>query len=443
METESLKRYSAAEVTLLLIFALGLMLSLLLVKVRSRVDLAEPLELPFAGIAAALPKGDNWETAGGWRYESDNAYVLLSRMRVRGRVAMNVRWRYALCDEWVDPEDLLKQRAESAGGHLVPLGQAPGPVQMQYARIYAPTGTGETFLVGVASLDFGRRLELHISFLNDPIFAENVFLALVASLVYTPTKSGMTGIDRVQQFFDRRIEQLFNTAEPSETGFIIRDPANRPQGYAVRRFFAYNEGGSGHRRVTARRLQASGLYTESDMWMAGDDASFAWTTKTWTPQSAQPRTIELRADAAGRLTVQTSAERLRIVQRTPMMLPDIFLSEFAAELLAAGDTRVHIDILRENGSVIPARLEKIDPEKSPVRAEQAITIVRAEYLHSENAYDDFIFDQTGQLIGRFEQEPRQTGRLWDTATLEQLRQHFGERVEPRRQQTVWRPSTNH
>ena len=158
MEKEVLKRYSAAEVVLLGIFALGLGLSLVLVKVRGRIELDAPVELPGSGLSAALPKGSEWETAGGWRYESDNAYVLLSQMRSRGRAVMTVRWRYTLCDAAEESEVFLMRQAESAHGQLEPLGILPGGVPMTYGRIYVPSESGEEFLVGVARLGFGRQI---------------------------------------------------------------------------------------------------------------------------------------------------------------------------------------------------------------------------------------------------------------------------------------------
>lgn len=438
MEQDILKRYSAAEVTLLAIFTLGLAFSLLLVNLRNRVELDEPIALPPAGIAAPLPKGTAWETAGGWRYEmTDSAFVLLGRMRLHGR-AMDVRWLYTLCDEPIEPEESLQQRAQSAGGRLEMLGIAPGQIEMLYGRVYVPSETGEMFLIGVAQLDFGRRLELHIVYRGDSDFAENAFLSLAAAVTYEKPERTAAGADRVRRFYADRLKHYFDETEHAESAFLIKDPANRPLGYSVRRLFAFDSGDdNGHRRITTRQLDADGSYSESDMWLANDDNAFTWTTQTWTQRSHQPRIAELRADAAGRLTVQTNAERVRILQRTPMMLPDIFLSAFAAEMLDAEAGEIFIDILEGNGFVAPMKIAAIDPAESPVRTEQSIAIVRAEYLHVAGAFIDFVFDPTGRLLARFEQEPRRPGRLWDSASPEQLQQIFGERFTPRNRQAVW------
>lgn len=442
MEIEALKRYSAAEIVLLGIFALGLALSALLVKIRSRVQLDMPVELPLAGIAAPLPMGIDWETAGGWRYENDNAFVLLGRMQFRGRTAITVRWRYILCDEPKNPSELLQLQAKIMSGRLESLGAAPGAVKMQYGRIYAPSESGEEFLVGIASLDFNRRLELHISYLGDADYAHNTFRLLAAAVTYDCPEHLAAGASFMQQFNDGLLNLHLKSAAQSETTFLIKDAAQRPLGYAVRRFFVYDSSEDGHRRITTRRLDASGVYIESDLWLTDADGTMSWTTQTWTPRSRQPNIAELRADATGRLTVQTGDQRQRTIYRTPMMLPEIFLPECAAELLKIDDGEIVIDVVTGSGMVVPTRLAKIAPDQSPIRSEKTVFIVRAEYLHTNNAFDDFVFDSAGVMLARFEQEPRRLGLLWDIVSPEQLQQIFGERFESRSRQAVWLQSTS-
>ena len=438
MEKEALKRYSAAEVVLLGIFAVGLGLSLLLVKIRGRIELDVPAELSGSGLAAPLPKGSEWETAGGWRYESDNAFVLLGQMRTRGRPVMNIRWRYTLCDAPVEAEAFLQRQAESARGQLELLGILPGAVPMNYGRIYVPSESGEEFLVGIARLDFSRCLELTVGYRTDALFAENAFRTLARGVVYERSALLESGVERVRRFFSERAKQITATNEQRESGFLIKDAGSRTLGYAVSRFFSYDGNDEGHLRVTERQFEASGIYTESDFWLTCSDAAFTWKTQTWLPRVVEPRAVELRVDAAGRLNVQKNSERERIFQRTPMMLPDLLLSEFAAGLLDA-EAEAMIDVLAGSGFVVPTRLRRVTLAESPLRPETEVVIVRAEYLHAEGAYEDFMFDLSGRYLGRFEQQQqRRPGRLWEAATEQQLREVFGERFEPRGRQAVMR-----
>ena len=436
MEIDALKRYSAAEITLLGIFALGLGLSLVLVNIRGSVELNVPVELLYSGLAAPLPKGTDWETAGGGLYESDNAFVLLGRMRNRGRVMMNVQWRYALCDDPMDEETLLQQRANTAKGHLEPLGILTGQVQMHYGRIYAPTESGEEFLLGIVRLSHGRYLELHVIYRNDPTFAENTFRALAHGVVYERSELIEAGAECVRQFYADQRNGISETEGQPEQGYLIKDAADRPLGYAVRRMFAYNGNDEGHLRITTRQFEPSGLYTESDMWLTVSDNTFTWKSKTWVPRLEQPRTADLRADTDGRISVQKNTEHERFLQRTPMMLPEPLMAEFAAGLPKAAAKEMVIDVLTGNGIVVPTRLSIIGIEQSSVRTENAVTIVRAEYLHMQGFFDDFVFDAAGHLLGGHVQEPRKPEQLWDAASQEQLKGIFGDRFEPRTREAV-------
>jgi hypothetical protein len=431
MDAEKLRRYSGAEVALLGVFALGLLLSHILVKVRSTVELDAPVELALGGVSVALPKGPQWETAGGWRYEGDNSFVLLGRMGMRGQVAMNVRWRYVLCGESLPADVLLRQIAASAKGHLLPLGKISGAITMQYGRIYAPADSGEEFLMGIATLDLGRSLELQISYRSDASYAENIFLALAEEVVYHKPAALTAGVERVKRFYSDQWETLFNTQKPSDLAFLIQNEAKMPIGYAVCEFSSLADGNDSRFRIAVRQFESSGLYVESELWQMRENPTFKWKTQTWASQfGGRPQVTELIADEAGRMTVERNVEQTRILQRTPMMLPEPFLIRFMAELEAEG-TEIILDVLTSGGVVVPTRVVKVDPQESPVRSEQAARTVRAEYLHTKGEHDDLVFDAEGRLLGVFEQKMRKKGRLWETTSQDQLRRIFGERFRPR------------
>ena len=432
MDAEKLRRYSGAEVALLGVFAFGLLLSHMLVKVRNKVELDIPVELTLGGVSVSLPKGPQWETAGGWRYEGDNSFVLLGRMGMRGRVAMNVRWRYVLCDQSLPADVLLLRTAESARGHLLPLGKISGAITMQYGRIYAPAESGEEFLMGVAKLDLGRSLELQISYRSDATYAENVFLALAEEVVYQRPASLAAGAERVKRFYSDRLGTLFDTEKPSDLAFLIQNEAKKPVGYAVCDFSSLAGGNGSRFRVALRQFELSGLYVESDLWLTGENPAFKWKTQTWVSQlGGRPQVTELVADEAGQVTVERNVEQSRILQRTPMMLPEPFLMGFVAGLDGAETGEMILDVLTSGGAVVPTRLVSVDLQESSVRSEQAAKIVRAEYLHAKGEYDDLVFDAEGRLLGVFEQKMRKTGRLWETTSQDRLRGIFGERFRPR------------
>ncbi len=431
MEIQDLKRYSAAEVVLLGVFALGLLLALVLVKVRGNIALAEPVALPFGGVSAPLPQGPEWKTVGGWMYESDNSFVLLGIMNYQGRPAMTARWRYALCDEPVEVEALLRQRADSAAARLTLLGQTGGSLAMSYGRIDSP-GTRESYLMGVAVLEQARRLELYIAFgSQDEAFAQTVFEALANGVRLSPCPQQAAGAEQVEQFYRTRLQSLADADAPRQTVLLLKDAAERPLGYASQRAFVHNSGdGDGHLRLTTLRVEAAGLRSESDLWLSFTDTAFSWKAVRQLADSGAPRTNELRGNTAGRIAVQRSGEGNRMLCRTPMLMYEPLTTAFVAGLPADDAGPIVIDLLTETGMVVPVRISPIAAQDAHVKSEQAVRFVRLDYLHTDGAFEEMVFDADGALLGRFEQAPSRPARLWEATTPDALKQTFGVQLEP-------------
>ena len=431
MDQNLLRRYSAAEIALLVIFAAGLAVSLALVRARTKITLSEPVALAPAGLGAPLPAGEAWETAGGWRYESDNAYVLLGVMRVRGRPMMHVRWRYALCDQPQDTTEQMQAHASRAGGRWLPLGTTDGPVPMPFGRILAPTESRQNFLVGVVELDLGRRLELLISYHGNSWFAEDVFRTLAAGLVYDAPEPLERGKAFVQRFMQQREGRFAGLSAFQGSRFLIKDPTDRPLGFAEEGFFVADENNSEQAsyRLTSRRLTPAGAYKESDLRLSRTDETFEWTTRSWAGRSRQPREVRLQADADGQIRLETNTGQTRTLWRSGMLLPEPLLPAFGAMLLEDGAEAMIIDVLAASGYVVPTQLAAIDLAQSHIRSPEDYRVIRASYLHRNGAFDELIFDPDGRYIGRFEQEPGQRGRLWKAAEKEQLQELFGPRYE--------------
>lgn len=418
------------------IFALGLLLSQVVVKVRGKVTLAEAVALPFGGVSASLPQGSTWQAVGGWQYERDNAFVLLGVLGQSGQTLMTARWRYALCDEAVEPEALLRKRADSAGARLTLLGQAPGTLGMEYGRIESPSSR-EAFLMGVAVLERGRRLELHIAYVEDAGYAEAVFRAMAEGAAVLPCPLQAAGAEQVEQFYRTRLRTLAGADSQSESGLLIKDAANRPWGYAVYRTFAYEKDGTeGHMRLTLRQFEAPASTTESDLWLSFAEDTFSWSARRQEARTGQPLANELRANAAGRIVVHRNGDHNTTLQRTPMMLPDPLTAAFVGGDATTQMPEMVIDVLTDSGFVAPVRIRQIAAAEAHVKSEQAARFVRLDYLHAEGTFEEIVFDAAGVLVGRFEQVPSRPAKLWEAATLEQLRQIFGERFEPRGRESV-------
>lgn len=431
MNLDKWRQYSGLEVALLGVFALGLLFSYALVVFRSQIRTSAPVALPVGSIAAPLPVGAGWRTVDSWRYEKDNAFVLVALKQERGQTAITVRWRYALAEPPVEPTEALAQRAKQANARRVDLGQIGKNLPMTCALI-EPAGAQQAYLMGLANLPYGRRLELFVGFDGQAAeYAQVVFETLVAGLVHQPCPMLDSGQAAVAAFYQRLSEQVAAWQTPRVEMMVIADPLRGAGGYAIKRYWGWRDtdNQTEHLRITQTIFQPQGNFWQYDLWLTPGDRAYTWTAQ-FAPASAAatnrlgpPRHI--RQNARGQILIQPRPAEMPSIWRTAQMVPEPLVELFVSQLPADAPTMV-VDVLTAAGAVIAVQIAPIPLTKLsfPV-PENALFAKQLTYTHSANAFEQLSFDAQGRCVGRLEQPTGQTRRLWSPATVEQLEQIFG------------------
>ena len=163
-----IRKYSLQEVALLAMFAFGLLIASLVVALRGRIDMSEPLELPHSGLAISLPARHGWERSAGWSYDTANEFNLSARLRVGNKFAAIVHCRYFLASPEIDPEQVLTGRISAASLQVVGSGQIINDVDVRWAQAGGPGRMGDTFL-GVAALPHGMISLKHLMHISHRI----------------------------------------------------------------------------------------------------------------------------------------------------------------------------------------------------------------------------------------------------------------------------------
>ena len=110
-----IRKFSAAEVVLFVIFAAGLLISYFIVKTTNKIRLTEKRQLEVAGVAVSVPIGRGWETSRSWQYEPQrNCFTLTAFWNSGSAVAPFVQCRYVLAAENLSAEQRLTQVAAKA-----------------------------------------------------------------------------------------------------------------------------------------------------------------------------------------------------------------------------------------------------------------------------------------------------------------------------------------
>ena len=101
-----IRKYSAAEIVLLGIFALGLLLGSLVVSHRNKIRLSEAIELKLAGLSVSLPAGSGWQGLEEWKYDQPkDMFFLMGQLNVGTRVGAIVQRRYMAVSGRLRPEE--------------------------------------------------------------------------------------------------------------------------------------------------------------------------------------------------------------------------------------------------------------------------------------------------------------------------------------------------
>ncbi len=181
-----IRKYSAAEIVLLGIFALGLLLGSLVVGHRNKIRLSEAIELKLSGLSVSLPAGGGWQRLEEWKYDQPkDMFFLMGQLNVGTRVGAIVQWRYMAVSERLRPEEQLSKRAGADEVEIVDAGQIGGDVVMEWAQAEVRGGLEDIFF-GMAHLGRGRIVELEVVTPADAELAERVFRAVAGSLKLRP-----------------------------------------------------------------------------------------------------------------------------------------------------------------------------------------------------------------------------------------------------------------
>ncbi len=233
-----IRKYSAAEVVLLMIFTMGLLIGYFIVAVRDRITLSEQIELDLGGVAVSLPVGRGWESQG-WRYDlQGNHFTLTGFLRVGGPMGPVLQWRYVLAAERLSADERLAKRAVESEVEIVDRGQISCEgAPMEWAQVQNAMGTKDVFF-GVADLGNGRILEIDVIAPGEAEFAERIFQKVAGSLSYSHNELLEKGIRFIRSVREMGVDNLAGTAggEKMERIYLVDSNNGQTVGFVSEGF---------------------------------------------------------------------------------------------------------------------------------------------------------------------------------------------------------------
>jgi hypothetical protein len=180
-----IKNYSAAELALLGIFALGLLLASVVVSHRNKIRLSGPIELKRSGLSASLPVGGGWQASQSWIVDQQREMsTLTGQLLVGTSMGAVVQWRFMGASGRLMPEDRLSIRVGTDEVEIVDAGQIQTDDAVMDWVQGRLQGRLEDVFLGIARVRRGWIVELEVVTPGDAELAERIFRAVAASLRY-------------------------------------------------------------------------------------------------------------------------------------------------------------------------------------------------------------------------------------------------------------------
>lgn len=425
MKSATIDRAALCNVVLLGLFALGLGLSLLVVQFRTAIVLSEPVVLPGGGLSVSVPVGSGWQSLPDWTYEQDNSFTLVSVFQMNRRPLAEVRWQVQLAEEADSAERLLRRYVERFGGQAGEIRVFEGAVRFAWLYVFPPMGN-EELLLAVGVLDQNRVLRLHLRCYAQPLYVEELFEALAASVRVTSSGRREKGTELVHALAEGGYSAWRQALAGPPASYLIRTANGTPIGYARTHAVEADpidslESGLDFRMVLRSPGQAEQIVRR---FRAAEDLSeFVWVS-TRSQRRGADQTV-LRRLGDGTLQIQDVYGRREICHPGPSALPEILLPALVGRVAESGPGDILIDVIAAGGSIVPTAVTKIDPQAASGQMDSARYVVRVDFLHHEDNFEEYYFDSEMRQIGKYEHFPSQASRLWRRATEKELLLHFG------------------
>ncbi|MEE9365588.1 MAG: hypothetical protein V3W44_02780 [Dehalococcoidales bacterium] len=428
INADIIKKYSLEEVALLVMFAFGLLVAGLIVALRGRIDMSEPLELPHSGLAVSLPVGHGWKPPAGWSYDTANEFNLSTHLRVGNELAAIVHCRYFLASPEIDPEQVLTGRISAERLQVVRSGQIIDDVDVRWAQAGGPGRMADTFL-GIAALPHGRILEIGVRAPLDRHLASKVFRLMVKGIVFESDELISRGVDFIRRFRSQGFADISQqqNAVDAESIYLIRDALDEPRGFQIETFRKNAERGDWssiiaeriHYTVGARGQPSKSYFECTDrldrfIWQSGPTSRRA--------PGAITTEIELAGDGSMRVSSATSSKESRY-RPGDHAVAEMLIGPFTRAFLDAYENEALIDLILADGTIIPAVISTVDTSLDTEDKWGAAYSVRVRFLLGGDAYVQTYFDRDKNLVGKIDKSRRVL--YWHKSDRKTLTETFG------------------
>ncbi len=419
MKLNNPDKTSLASAFLLLLFAAGLGLAMLLVKVRSAILLSEPILLPGEGLSVVLPTGPGWKTLTEWTYEQEeNSFALVATYSMRSAPPAEVRWQYKLTEPPLSPQAFLEKIARQFNGPISTIQTFQGPLTFAQIQLFS-RAEGEQILLAAAVPQEGRLLLLQLKSYSEHYDLPDLFEQLAGRVHFRPDPRRQVGRklyeDLTNRFYPQWLENLNRRAEI----FLLSPAAGSVLGYSKTSAAQSSETfqTAFEQEQVSRQIDSSRSLSRFES--AQNLSEFLWTTARQTRRG--PLQTQVRRLSDGAVQIEDSYRRQTVCWPSKDAVPEILLPLAARAMLDAETSEAVLDIIASFGRVVPVLISRSDTPAKAALPEQTKYAVKIQFLHHPDNYEEYYFDTEKNLLARLEAMPGQPARIWKAVGETDLR----------------------
>jgi hypothetical protein len=406
-DTHGTKKHEYDKIALLGLFVLSLLLAYFIVVFRSRLLFSDPIRLSQTGLSVSMPSGNSWQTDKQWLYQ-ENIFTISSLFpRGSDRTTAWASCRYLLSAETATPQMRFEQRASAIDAVVMQMNQTQtDTLAIDWARIEIPELQFSMFFA-TSRLPDNRQLDIEVGQIAGEVeLTELIFKRIIESLRFEDNRLLKAGAEIVAEIKSTGLDSLLNN-QNRQAYFLIKDEANGNTGFTV--YVLVESGIDGSATNNQPDIRAAGQFYIGGQNPVEHASSFQCSNnldefvyKSKSIRRTGRSSTEIVLDAANVITIRTFQTQPdeKSYQLGPAMIPDVFFDQLLMQMLDSEKDQIIIDIIDDEGKIIPTFLAQIEAEEDMTSDEDAAYIFELEFLDGRGFSGQLYLNDQKQVYKR-------------------------------------------
>ena len=374
------EKHIARTIAMPALLVISLLVAQLVMHSKTGIRMSAPIELSRSGLSLSMPSGNSWKCEEKWTYE--NNIFSASSVLVAGGVTNQsyAQCRYLLATRAGTPQERLDE--EHAEAQTIETGQITAD-QLTVNWASVNTGAGIEIILGVCELAGGRQLEIEVlQTAEEQGLAQQVFEKIVKSIRFSDNGFLQAGAQLISEVRGEGLNDILaGNSGQLVSLFTITDARGQAIGFTMDAMAAIQTDANTTINAASYYYLRGSVPDEQVSFFRGgaDLRQFTWRVETISRMGSKG--IEMTA-GSGVLAVRRLRAGLSVNQRTSeyelgeATVPDVILDPVLTRVLDSNEQAVIIDVIRSEGIIMPAYVEKMPPAKGQTDSNS----VRMEWL---------------------------------------------------------------